>query len=654
MKLMFRQRYLSITSFPEIEIPKLTVILGINGSGKSHLLQAIENGHISNDLAPVQINPPHQQNKQIRLLQASQEFPQEPNAYSPPSAGFPGGATFDYVRSLMLAAAKHELEAVCDGRAVSSLNSGEDLWRIGSVELARRLGAASRADIDLVYQRANEQFPNTNLLPQPVQGDIMSLVPQVERISKKLGIDKICLDEVQLRQHAHWGTTDQFQPNLALIFGRYRDAMVRNRLMRLSDDDNRTKMSVTDAVFTEQFDRPPWTQFNETLEAFRLPYEVVVPDLYGFSPVSFALRKIPSGDPVSFHSLSSGEKVLLQFAISSFQYNDDLLTVTRPSLLLLDEMDGPLHPEMVHRWLGAVGEGLVALQGVYCVLSTHSPTTVALAPEEALFEMIDGANGLKKISKQDALNRLTFGVPTLSINYSGRRQVFTESDTVASLYESVYTIVKSAISCERELNFLSTGMRTKDAGEINSGCVVVRKLVRQLSEGGNNSVFGIVDWDGSAVSDERVIVLAEGARDGIENLLLDPLLLCLLMIKIRVAPTSVEDLSRFVSAGSFSNADIQRLIDSVQYQVFPVSSSPLVEVSYLGGFKANVLEGYLTMDDHELENLISEKFSKLRRWSSAGKGKLARAIVDEVLLEYRDFCPLELTSIFETISNKSI
>ncbi|MEO5867512.1 MAG: ParB N-terminal domain-containing protein [Sphingomonas sp.] len=120
-------------------------------------------------------------------------------------------------------------------------------------------------------------------------------------------------------------------------------------------------------------------------------------------------------------NLSSGERVLLQFAISSYQHDDGMTNINRPKLLLLDELDAPLHPEMVHRWLRAISEGLVAGQGIHCILTTHSPTTVALAPEDALYEMREGQSGLTKVSKQDALNKLTFGVPTLSIDYSGRR-----------------------------------------------------------------------------------------------------------------------------------------------------------------------------------------------------------------------------------------
>jgi hypothetical protein len=318
-------------------------------------------------------------------------------------------------------------------------------------------------------------------------------------------------------------------------------------------------------------------------------------------------------------------------------------------VLLLDEMDAPLHPEMVHRWLGVVSNGLVGQQGMHCIITTHSPTTVALAPEAALYEMTDGFSGLTKVSKQEALNKLTFGVPTLSIDYSGRRQVFTESDTDAAIYERVYSLIKSRIECQRELNFLSTGMRNKDGGEINSGCTVVTNIVQRLNDAGNQSIYGIVDWDRSATSTDRVRVIAEGSHNGIENLLLDPLLICLLLLKERKPPEGLHDIERFAGADTLASIDLQRMIDAIQYKVVTASGGILTPVTYLDGATANVLQDYLVMDDHALEDALRKAFPFLRKWLN--RGALVMAVVDEVLTEHRGFCPLPMKTMFESVAN---
>jgi recombinational DNA repair ATPase RecF len=51
MKLDFRKSHRSINSFSSVEIPNFSIIVGVNGSGKTHLLESIHNGSIENDVA---------------------------------------------------------------------------------------------------------------------------------------------------------------------------------------------------------------------------------------------------------------------------------------------------------------------------------------------------------------------------------------------------------------------------------------------------------------------------------------------------------------------------------------------------------------------------------------------------------------------------
>ncbi len=46
MKVKFKEKHLSIDQFNDVELPDFTVLTGVNGSGKSHLLQAIEDAQV--------------------------------------------------------------------------------------------------------------------------------------------------------------------------------------------------------------------------------------------------------------------------------------------------------------------------------------------------------------------------------------------------------------------------------------------------------------------------------------------------------------------------------------------------------------------------------------------------------------------------------
>jgi energy-coupling factor transporter ATP-binding protein EcfA2 len=560
--------------------------------------------------------------------------------------------SFEHSRRTVLAPFDAALDAALGVPRLSIVRGDEDAWRLGVDELSRRSGGEANIEqLAAVFEQASQAIadppdqPYSSLRPLPNPRDVLRPAAMV---ANKLGVSILSVTEQQIVEFQPWGT-DQFNFDLATLFGRYRDRYLRNRLQQLTDNERGTNKAFSPEDFVRVFGRAPWISLNETFANFGINYEVITPELDDYAPVAFGLRKVEGGEQVHPSNLSSGERVLLQFAISSYQHDDGMTNIQRPELLLLDELDAPLHPKMVHRWLGAISNGLVEAQGIHCILTTHSPTTVALAPEEALYEMRDGQSGLVKISKQEALNKLTFGVPTLSIDYSGRRQVFAESDTDAAIYERMYAIIKSDISCERELNFLSTGMRNKDGGEINSGCIVVKNIVRQMTSFGARNVFGIVDWDGETASTDRVKVVAEGLRDGIENVLLDPLLICLLLMKLREAPQGLHDINRFTGADALDALSLQRLADAVQHEVFPTAKAK-TEVHYLGGARVEVLDEYLSIDDHNLETALTKAFPVLNKWAR-NRGALVKAVIEEVLTEHRGFSPSEIGTIFETIAN---
>lgn len=661
MDLHLNRPYLSIRSFPDVSLPSLTIVMGLNGSGKSHMLQAVANGSMTNSIVAVDPMNPHPApgaQSPVRLLANGQAANLAANAHSP-MPGMPGqtggmALSFEQARQTVLEEATARLDGMIGGIGKIA-RPGEDVWRLGADEVIRRVGdtinPAAVATIPGIFAEADRAISTGGRQPHMMRPEITGPLRSVPSISSRLGIPALAITAVQARQYSPWGSSDQFEPNIAMVFGTYRDTLVRNRLLRMQGEDTGAPAGLSDSEFEAEFGPPPWLLLSDTLHSFGLPYDAAAPDVYEFSHYTFALIKSSTGEPVSFVNLSSGEKVLLHFALSTFQYDEDLITVSRPKVLLLDEMDASLHPEMVHRWLSAINNGLVSEQGMSVILTTHSPTTVALAPETSLYEMRDGISGLTKITKQDALNRLTFGVPTLSIDFSGQRQVFAESDTDAGIYQRIYSLIKAEIDCTRELAFLSTGMRKKDGGEINSGCTIVRNIVQSLFDAGNKAVYGVVDWDGYAESTDRVKVLAEGSRDGIESVLLDPLLICLLLMKIRKAPENLKDIDRFVGADRLAPPDLQRMADEVQHTAFPDAGNDKIEVSYLGGATINVLREYATINDHDLEDALVKAFPSLNKWFNRGRGELVKGVLEEVLTEHRGFCPVDLKTLFESIAN---
>lgn len=663
MELKFRQRYLSIEKFPDITVPPLTIIVGINGSGKSHLLQAIQNGNISNDIEPVDNIKNSIRNSKINLLvnyKSTSKFSspydsnnqnQDPDRDDGPMAV----ADYKAFRDSNLSVFYKEILSIIGGESSGEFIN-EDIWFSDPSALLDKIRLEPDAELQIrdIFVRAEQSLhtpdtrsPSRMPVAPPPRG-----ITQAQEFARRLAIPMLHLSpDLYGRLRQTQVSAEQFAVDLSEIFGRYRDELIRNRLRRMESEAGGDRNAESEKEFVGLFGPAPWTLISEALQCASLPYEIVRPPMDGFDKFSVAFTKSSKGESVSFSQLSSGERVLFELIISSFEFQktNGYVKIRRPKLLLLDEMDASLHPEMVHRWLGVIKGSLVEEQGIHCILTTHSPTTVALAPEEALYEMKDGRSGLTKITKQRALNKLTFGVPTLSVDFSGRRQVFVESSTDAEIYELVYSLIKSRIDCERELNFLSTGMRIKGIGDVATGCAVVQKIVGQMVEVGNRSVFGIVDWDGKNQSDGRIKVLAENRRYTIENLFLDPLLVCLRLMQIRKPPQSVKDIGGFVAAASLSPENIQRLVDAIQNNVVKDLDGEKIEVPYIGKSPMKVFVEYLNMND--LEDILKVKFPALKQGAQEGKGAVVKLVVEHVLSEYPEFCPIEMKELFEDIAS---
>ncbi|QWK80050.1 AAA family ATPase [Ochrobactrum sp. BTU1] len=659
MELEFYRSYKAIKAFPKVVVPPFCVVIGINGSGKTQLLQAISNGSVRNSIAtePRQSHQhtiPHVRYLHSTALHSSFSVPT--NNRQSQNSEVIHFQPFVEARRARLEPFLSQLEGIV-GQPVPELINGVSVWETAPSNLAKHYQIGELiGEIEAVFNEAESSLLQKPTIP-PTQWRAPSApdpLAGAQKLCDRVGLSILTLNQQQTELYQHWGDDDLFSINLADVFHKYRDVQLRNWMLLKADEINATTTGIGQEEFLERFGQAPWDLINQNLRAFSLPYELTSPYLADFKQSPITFRRKDDGTDISFADLSSGERMLAQFAISSFQFDETFMTITRPKVLLLDEMDSSLHPEMTHRWLKVIENIFVEEQEMHCIVTTHSPTTVALTPENALYEMRGANEGLVKISKQEALNKLTFGVPTLSIDYQSRRQVFAESDTDAEIYERLYSIIKSHINCPMELNFISTGIRNKHGVETNSGCTIVRKLVNDMTSSGNRSVFGIVDWDGETVSTDRVKVIAEGIRDGVENVLLDPLLICLLLMKYTKAPSDILDISKFVAVAQLSSSNIQRLVDSIQRSLFCLIPTELITVKYAGGMTAQVSKEYLSIDDHELERRLCENFPFLNKWAAGGRGKLSKAIVDEVLVEYTEFCPQEIVSVFESISQTSV
>lgn len=146
----------------------------------------------------------------------------------------------------------------------------------------------------------------------------------------------------------------------------------------------------------------PWTEINELFKKlnfnyrfaddfeYNIPFLKEEPQLYAFNNGRLNLSKKRSID-----DLSDGEKSILRLVISTYNRKNDSVT----KLLLLDEYDAVLNPSLIDNYYTVIKEYYLN-KGIIVILTTHSSATIALAPENTNFyEIFRQENESPKIVK---------------------------------------------------------------------------------------------------------------------------------------------------------------------------------------------------------------------------------------------------------------
>ena len=372
-------------------MPDFVVLTGVNGSGKSHLLDAIDKRHVVIE----GMDNPHI----VLFNYETFRLDNEPvfNAYQLSSER---ESAWEYHQQHIknqvqnwrsgLGGSYEELKASCK-------NEKKSLWNLKLDSLQQ-------------YKQQFKNFFNRKDIRQNQQAQgIYSLAKQLP-----YGIDEIGHDDF-VRLYKPFVFKNDFLPHqLGKVFWDYYVKYRGNQVNEYQNEKygkNYEVLSETD--FISIHGRPPWDLVNEILETFdTLKYKVTSPEGSDyFGNFQLKLKHTEKANlEIEFSNLSSGERVLMALVASVYKSSGDKHF---PDLLLLDEVDASLHPSMMKNMLEVI-ERIFLHQGVKVILITHSPTTLALAPEESVYVMNrSGINRIEKKSKQEALSILTQGFATI-------------------------------------------------------------------------------------------------------------------------------------------------------------------------------------------------------------------------------------------------
>ncbi len=362
------------------------------------------------------------------------------------------------------------------------------------------------------------------------------------------------------------------------------------------------------------------------------------------APFQLKLVNNQSDIEIEFADLSSGEKVLMSLTLALYNANFD---IDFPEVLLMDEPDASLHPSMSKQFLDVIQKIFVNEKQMKVVITTHSPSTVALSPEQSIFVVNKTGTRIEKVGKDKALRILTSGVPSFSINYENRRQVFVESKYDVDFYEKVYEKLRGKLEDEISLNFISSGV------EGSGSCSQVKEIVNKLRNFGNKSVFGIIDWDSANKASEYIKVVGEGKRYSIENYIFNPVLISALLFRERIISRQDLGLKNNESYADFKNLSVSELqfvadflITKLEETLSPIDT--IKETSrYINGIELSLPRWYLIHQVHNLETHLKNTFPQLKRF--AKEGDLKKEVISKIIDDILELIPHDILVILRDI-----
>lgn len=667
MKLTFSHAYKSITSFPDVDLPPLTVITGLNGSGKSHLLQGIDEGAIT-------VNDPPIQPASIRLLDWRTLATKADTAFPTAMEAARLDRLADRADDVAEQAVNDLRRAIQRFGGECSTMRGARLRCITVDELEELLPEKSDAPraLEALHDVLRAQRSTIVGSPEPQQqlanafGNLKFAEATLSDIEDRTGTTVLAVPRSALiRLGPPVLAVDLFHNRFGQLFANWRRAEEMNRKIRFLTTEYGEEYGDRDGYLDEEefartYGPPPWEVVNTFLAAAELDFQFAAPPSVLSGNYSPALIH-SNGVEISFDDVSSGEQILLAISILMYQAGTGTGVRQLPKVLLLDEVDSPLHPSMIRQLISALRDALIEPFEVSVVLATHSPTTAAIAPNGSVYQMEKGVLGLKPIDSAQAVRSLTAGIPTLSVSIEERRPVYVESFTDVGRYEALMEVLSSEVDGPFEPQFLATGRRDAETGEErDTGVDRVISIVSDLRRTGMLDVYGLRDRDATdGTARDGVLCVGGAARDSIENFLLDPLLIGALMIHerlfgcLRPEDLGVPDGPTWASIDPRHDARLQQIADSVISEVDPtLLGHEMAEVKLQGGAAIALPTGFLDMDGHAWAAAVMEGLAELRRFRSPDV--LMRRVIDSTLRSNPGLAPVDLVQTLDLLKSSTL
>lgn len=398
ISLKLTSRYKSLQDgFEWDNIPPFAVITGVNGVGKTQLLEVIKgrvNGVNNRGVIQNIVREITSSNGPVKLI-----FSEDTT-----KSGLSLNGLIEYV--------KNSDQRLVDIRnlnqQISSFRSSIDHYRF---QLSQTTDRVERLRLDNKIKGHEEYILNCQ--KQIVQVTIYAYEEELDRIARILHkkVEELSEDEIRrlaIDNFESLTTIDELTRFVANENLRY-----MKRVTHLAENHLKEEMEVL--VAQER----PYQTINRIFHQYGFDYFDMLNPFPVDGKLNGEIRFIgKEGEIVDYNSLSSGEQSIVQFVIWS--YGQDFRG-NRLNTMVLDEPDAHLHPSMCKMMVEIFSEMSAKKEigggGIRIIITTHSPSTVAFTPEGSLFVMqreVDNKRVIIPTTSEAAVEILSDGIFTFS------------------------------------------------------------------------------------------------------------------------------------------------------------------------------------------------------------------------------------------------
>jgi ABC-type uncharacterized transport system ATPase component len=440
MKLIFKTSYLSINnSFKSVVVPDITIISGINGAGKTHLLKAIDNGSIdvegiSND-AIIYYDSSNYVLNDVTLKNDQGIFPlikSFRHKYRPqsrlgevicqPGYDIFGKFGVDLKNLISIQNDKDELQKlfpyihqhIIDVLNIYNIQTGVD--------------GIMKADLNWIYSEIEREIALAHTALMEMDEDFYHFIRKQTRTKNIFSIRQADVENPNIHLS-----------EIATACGSYSEQL-RQYKMNLSEGEIFKLKN-----FERKFGPNPIDGINNVLNQY---------DCNGYylsytptsEPPSVTLLNRITGVTTTIDNLSSGERILIGLALGINKLRKPSIM---PRIILLDEIDSSLHPSMIKRLLNVIYNEYVNERNMKIIMVTHSPSTIALCEESSLFILQRKGKNIQLIKgvKGKVIDELTEGFMSLDRGLSivdelakGEITIFSEGNNINFLKKAIELI----------------------------------------------------------------------------------------------------------------------------------------------------------------------------------------------------------------------